>query len=145
MKFLKSLMKLDPFVILGVCVILSSSLLFVNNVTGELRIQFVFQGQEFLFSIPKYREYYYIGYVILANTIGCSIRTNLKDLYYLVRNKMCLYTYVSISGLLCLSVYDIINIIRPLENFYAIYNTIIAFVFFIMATILLIKSKMNNE
>lgn len=138
-------MKLDPFVILGICLVLSLSLLFVNKITGELRIQFTYGGQVFLFVIPKYKDYYYITYAILANTLGFSIRTNLKDLYYLVRNKMCLYTYVSILGLLCLSVYDVFNIIHPLNNYYAIYNTIIAFVFFVMATILLIKSKINEQ
>lgn len=118
MKEIKPFIKLVPLLMLGACFALT----FIARCT-----------------------WYEQAYPFLSQIMGASIVTNLYFAYFIFRFKMCGYTKASIAGLLCLNIFDIINLIHPMREFYVIYNTIITYFFFIISLLFYVLKKDGTQ
>lgn len=118
MKGIKPFIRIMPFLILGIC---------------------------FLLSFLVYKPWYEKAYMYLSNVVGFSLFTNCFFLYFIVRNNMCAYSLVATIGLVCLNLLNILHIYIDIPNFYKYYLTGVSGFFFLLTLIFFITHISNGK
>lgn len=91
-------------------------------------------------SLLIYESQYYtlLYYNLVAQITGHGILTGLFMYFYAYIHRFCLYSKVSIIGLIALNIYNIVHNAFELTNYY-IYASIIVFITIILSLIFIIR------